>query len=46
MPASSIGAFGLILAIICIPFVMFVRYIIFEQSTPGLRVNKISLYSS
>ena len=46
MPASSIGAFGLILAIACIPPVMFVRYVQVEESAPGLRINKISLYSS
>ena len=46
MPASSIGAFGLILAIVCIPPVMFVRYVQVEESVPRLHVNKISLYSS
>ncbi|GMI13614.1 hypothetical protein TrLO_g8551 [Triparma laevis f. longispina] len=46
MPASSIGAFGLILGIACIPPVMLVRYVQVEESAPGLRVNKISLYSS
>ena len=46
MPASSIGAFGLILAIVCIPPVMFARYIQVENNAPNLLVNKISLYSS
>ncbi|GMH84626.1 hypothetical protein TrVE_jg5583 [Triparma verrucosa] len=46
MPASSIGAFGLILAIVCIPPVMFVRYVQIEEAVPDMRVNKISLYSS
>ena len=46
MPASSIAAFGLILAIVCIPPVMFARYIQIEKSAPNLVINKVSLYSS
>mmetsp|Transcript_3531 Transcript_3531/g.7153 ORF Transcript_3531/g.7153 Transcript_3531/m.7153 type:complete len:255 (-) Transcript_3531:84-848(-) len=46
MPASSIGAFGLILAIACMPPTMFVRFKQVENIVPGLLINKISLYSS
>ena len=46
MPASSIGTFGLTMAIVCLPPVALVRYKMIEDRVVGLKANKFSLFSA